>query len=465
MTSTLRRRATYSVLMAAVTAFALLQAMVIPVLPAIEDALDTDSRSVAWVVSAYLLAAAVATPIVGRIGDMYGKKTVLVVVLSLLSVASLIAAYAPSLEVMVAARVLQGVGGGVMPLSLGVVRDEFSGEQTSAAVGTLAALGGIGASLGLVLAGPLVDLLGYRSLFLVPMAFTAVTAVLAALVVPRSAREPGTISWLPAPFLSISVAAFLLATTQGTAWGWADPRVLGLYAATVGLGAAWVALERRAKDPVIDLGLLTLPAVRSANVVSFLLGLTMFGVYSYVPQLLQTPQSTGYGLGASVTASGLVLAPMAAFVFIGGVIAARLTRMFGPRRVALFTSLAMALTLLALVVAHSSLWEIAAILTVYGFALGVNLATLSTLVVVSVPPARTAVASAVNFNVRNIGGAVGAAAMATVVTAALMAGGSPRESGYLAGFTLLAGTMVLAGLLALTIPRAQVAESRAQASA
>src|SRR5690606_32805324 len=104
-------------------------------------------------------------------------------------------------------------------------------------------------------------------------------------------------------------------TTQGTAWGWADPRVLGLYAATVGLGAAWVALERRAKDPVIDLGLLTLPAVRSANVVSFLLGLTMFGVYSYVPQLLQTPQSTGYGLGASVTASGLVLAPMAAFVF------------------------------------------------------------------------------------------------------------------------------------------------------
>ncbi|MDN5856643.1 MAG: MFS transporter, partial [Actinomycetia bacterium] len=295
MTTGFRRLGTYVVLMSAVTAFALLQAMVIPVLPAIQNELGTDARSVAWVVSAYLLAAAVATPIVGRVGDVYGKKLVLVIVLALLSLGSLAAAYAPNLELMVASRVVQGVGGGVMPLSLGIVRDEFAADRTSAAVGTLAALGGIGASVGLVLAGPLVDLLGYRSLFLVPMALTAATAAVALAVVPRSARGSGAISWLPAPFLSVSVAAFLLATTQGTAWGWLDPRVLGLYASALALGTAWIRLEHRAENPVIDLAMMMLPAVRSANVVSFLLGVAMFGVYSYVPQLLQTPHSTGYG--------------------------------------------------------------------------------------------------------------------------------------------------------------------------
>ncbi|MDN5856412.1 MAG: hypothetical protein L0K86_26930 [Actinomycetia bacterium] len=160
----------------------------------------------------------------------------------------------------------------------------------------------------------------------------------------------------------------------------------------------------------------------------------------------------------------LVLAPMAACAFLGGIVAARLTHAFGARRVVIVTSLVMAITLLALVAARTQLWEIALTLTAYGFALGVNLATLSTLVVVSVDPARTAVASAVNFNVRNIGGAVGAAAMATVVTADLIAGGLPRESGYVAGFVLLAVTMATAGVLALAIPRTDDSERTSQAS-
>ncbi|WP_370617748.1 MFS transporter [Mumia sp. Pv 4-285] len=453
MSDRLRRLTTYAVLMAAVTAFALLQAMVIPVLPAIQHALGADARSVSWVVSAYLLSAAVATPLIGRVGDVYGKKQVLVAVLAVLSIASLVAAYAPSLEVMIAARVLQGVGGGVMPLSLGIVRDEFSAERTSAAVGTLAALGGIGASVGLVLAGPLVELLGYRALFLAPMTLTAITAVVAAVAVPRSPSGSGSLSWLPAPFLSIGVAAFLLATTQGTAWGWLAPRTLGLYATSVVFGALWIRLERRAEHPVIDLDMLRLPDVRSANVVSFLLGLAMFGVYSYVPQLLQTPRGTGYGLGATVSESGLVLAPMAVCVFLGGIVAARLTRRFGPRRVVTGASLVMSLALLTLVAARSQTWEIALTLTAYGFALGINLAALSTVVVVAVDAGRTAVASAVNFNVRNIGGAVGAALMATVVTAGLRADGVPRESGYTVGFVVLAVTMLCASVLAMTLPR------------
>ncbi|WP_051267540.1 MFS transporter [Nakamurella lactea] len=450
--TTLHLRLTYAVLLGAALAFALLQAMVMPVLPTIQDHLGTDSRQVAWVVSSYLLASAVATPLVGRLGDVLGRKRVLVAALCTLAVGSLAAAYAPNLGLMVAARVLQGVGAGVVPLSIGIVRDEFPAHRIPAAVGTIAALTGIGAGVGLVLAGPLIDLLGYRSLFLVPMGLTAATAVLAALVLRESPRQAGTVSWLPAPFLSLAVTALILATIQGGAWGWADPRMLGLYAATVGFGICWVVAERHAERPLIDLDMLKRPAVRSVNLVTFLLGFVMFGVYAYVPQFLQAPRSTGYGFGASVTMSGLVMAPMAACVFVGGVTAARASARFGPRLVILTASAVMALSLVVLLAARTQLWQIGSTLAVYGVALGVNLAAVSMAVVLAVSAKLTAVASAVNVNMRTIGGAIGAAMIATVITAGVEPGGPPAESGYLIAFATLAVIVAVASVLALTIP-------------
>lgn len=447
-----RTTATFGVLVVAATAFALLQAMVIPVLPQIQRALETDARSVTWVVSAYLLSAAVATPVVGRLGDAFGKKPMLITALALLSVGSLGAAFAPDIRVMTVARVLQGVGGAVMPLSFGIVRDEFPGERVPFAIGVLAALGGIGASAGLVLAGPIVALWGYRWLFLLPMVVLAVTAAAALAVVRPSPARGDPISWAPAPFLAGALAVFVLATTNASGWGWASRRTLGLYALSALLGLLWYRLESRAQYPLIDLRMMAIPAVRSGNAVSFLLGFAMFAVYAFVPQILQAPASTGYGGGASVTGSGLLMLPLASAVFLGGLAAARLVRRAGSRRVVLVSSAVIAACLAAVAWRYATAWQLVTALGIYGVALGVALASLATLVVVSVPPSQTAVAGAVNFNARNIGGAVGTAVTATVVTAELDAGGVPLASGYTAGFVVLAICMAAATALAAAIP-------------
>lgn len=438
-----------------VTAFALLQAMVIPVLPTIQEALATDARGVASVVSLYLASAAVATPIMGRLGDAHGKRRILVLLLLLLSAGSLIAAVAPSLPVMVLGRIVQGVGGGVMPLAVGIARDVFPAERAGAAVGGLAAISGIGASLGLVLAGPVVDLLGYHALFLAPMVITLATAVAAMVVVPPSPAHRGSpaISWWPAPFLCVTLAAFVVATTHATDFGWTDRRTVGLYAVSVVSGYVWVRLERLVRHPLIDLAMMRIPAVRSANVVCFLHGFVMFGVYTYVPQLLQAPTSTGYGFGASITTSGLAMVPMATAVFVGSLITNRAVRRFDVRPVVTCATVVMTLCLAVIVFSHEVMWQLAVILGVYGVALGVNMASLATLVVTSVPSTQSAVASGVHFNLRNMGGAIGAAVMATVVTANIGATGDPLEGGYVTGFVVLTLTCALATVLSASIPK------------
>ncbi|WP_238005485.1 MFS transporter [Dactylosporangium sp. AC04546] len=448
-----RPAATFGVLVVATTAFALLQAMVIPVLPEIRRALHTDARSVTWVVSGYLLSAAIATPILGRLGDAVGKKPMLVAALGMLAAGSLGAALAPGIGIMTAARVLQGAGGAVMPLAFGIVRDEFPAERVPSAIGVLAAISGIGASAGLVLAGPIVDALGYRWLFLLPMLMIAATAVVAVFVVPASAGRAEPISWAPAPFLAGALATFVLATTEASRWGWASGRTLGLYAVAAALAAGWLRLESRARHPLIDLKMMRIPAIRSGNAVSFLLGFAMFAVYAFVPQLLQAPSSTGYGVGATVTESGLLMLPLASAVFVGGLVTAGLVRRNGSRRVVVSSSVVIAGCLAVVAWGYAATWQLVTTLGVYGVALGVALASLATLVVVSAPPSQSAVAGAVNLNARNVGGSVGTAVMATVVTARLDASGAPVGSGYTAGFVLLAVAMALATALAVAIPR------------
>src|SRR3954470_23474943 len=188
-------RLTFVVLCAGVAAFSLLQSMVNPVLATIERGLDTDQATVTWVLTAYLLSASVFTPIVGRVGDKVGKERMLVVALGALAVGSLLAAVAPSIGVLIGARAIQGVGGGVLPLTFGIIRDEFPRDKVAGAVGTSAALLAVGGGFGLVLAGPIVDALSYHWLFWLPMIMTSLAALAAHFYVPESPeRTPGRIN-------------------------------------------------------------------------------------------------------------------------------------------------------------------------------------------------------------------------------------------------------------------------------
>src|SRR3954470_16624401 len=247
-------RLTFVVLCAGVAAFSLLQSMVNPVLPTIEAALDTDQSTVTWVLTAYLISASIFTPIIGRVGDKVGKERMLVVALGALAVGSLLAAVAGTIGVLIVARVIQGVGGGVLPLTFGIIRDEFPREKVAAAIGMAAALLAVGGGVGLVIAGPLVDALSYHWLFWIPMVMTTIAAIAAAVYVPESPeRTPGRINIGTALLLSAWLVALLLAVSQGHVWGWGSARTVGLFVAAAVLLPVWVVAEARSDQPLVDM--------------------------------------------------------------------------------------------------------------------------------------------------------------------------------------------------------------------
>jgi EmrB/QacA subfamily drug resistance transporter len=444
---------TFAVLTGGVAAYALLQSLVVPVLPTIQRSLHTSQTTVTWVLTAYLLSASVFTPIMGRIGDMVGKKKMFVITLAVLAAGSLMAAVATSIGVMIVARVIQGIGGGVLPLAFGIVRDEFPKERVSSAVGSLAALTSVGAGLGIVLAGPIVDSLDYHWLFWLPMILITVSAVAAYFFVPESPnRTPGRISVLPAVLLSAWLVALLVAVSEAPIWGWGSVRVVGLLVLSVVLAVAWVNSEQRAVTPLIDMKMMRIPAVWTSNVVALLVGVGMYATFAFVPEFVQTPSSAGYGFGASITQSGLILLPSSIATFIVGLFCGRMAAAIGAKMVIILGSLAATGATVILAFAHTHEWELYLANVFLGLGFGMVYAAMSSLIVDSVPAAQTGVASGMNANIRTIGGAIGAALMASIIAIGHAPNGLPRDSGYTHGFEMLIAALGLCTVAAMAIP-------------
>jgi EmrB/QacA subfamily drug resistance transporter len=444
---------TFAVLAASVTAYALLQSLVIPVLPTVQASLHTSQNTVTWVLTAYLLSASIFTPIMGRIGDMIGKERVFVVTLGALAAGSLLAALATNVQVMIVARVVQGIGGGVLPLAFGIIRDEFPRKKLNGAVGAIASLSAVGAGLGIVLAGPIVSALNYHWLFWLPMILTLVAAVAAFRYIPESpVRTPGRISWTPALLLSAWLVALLVALSQAPDWGWGSGKVIGLFAAAVVLAVGWVEVERRAAMPLIDMTMMRRPAVWTNNLVALLFGVGMYAVFAFLPEFVQTPKSSGYGFGASITQSGLILLPLTVTMFLVGLFANRFAARIGGKIVVLLGSLVGTASMALLAFAHAHTWELYIATAVMGVGFGLAFAAMSSLIVSAVPPEQTGVASGMNANIRTIGGSIGSALMASVVTASPAADGLPREAAYTHGFTMLGGALLIGAFAAVLIP-------------
>ncbi len=448
-----RPTVTFAVLALGVSAFALLQSLVIPVLTTVQHELHTSQSTVTWILTAYLLSASIMTPILGRVGDMTGKKRVFVGTLIALAVGSLLAALAPSIGVMIVARVIQGFAGGMLPVAFGIIRDEFPADRVAGAVGIIAALTAVGAGLGIVLAGPIVDLLDYHWLFWLPLILTLGAAVSAVLFVPESpVRTPGRISWLPAVLLSGWLVALLVALSEAPDWGWRSGRVLGLIAAAVVLAGAWLFAELHATTPLIDMRMMRLTAVWTNNLVALLIGVGMYATFAFLPEFVQTPTSAGYGFGASITKSGLMLLPSAITMFTVGIFTGRLTRRLGGKVLVISGCLIGATAMLILAFAHQHVWQIYLSNALMGVGFGLAFAAMSALIVAAVPPSQTGVASGMNANIRTIGGSIGAAVMASIVTSQLAPTGLPKESGYTTGFAVMACGLVLAALAGLLMP-------------
>jgi MFS family permease len=434
-----------AILSVAAVSYALVQSAVNPALEDLRQQVHTTRLGVSWVLTAFLLASAVLTPILGRLGDRAGKRDTLAAVLLLLTAGSVVAALATSLPVLIVGRLLQGAGGATLPLAFGIVRDRLPADRVGPKVGMIAAVSAVGGAIGVLVAGPIVTGLGTPWLFWLPAVANGVMAVAVRLFLKPdgAARAEGRMNWPAGLLLAATLVLLLLPLSLGQEWGWGSSKTLGAFAGSLVAGTAWAAVEVRSRYPLIDMRVFRLRPVWTANLASFLFGVTLYSAFGFIPVFLQTSRSTGYGLGESITVSGLLFLPVTATQFVSGLASGSLAKRISAKALLVIGSLAIAVSFLLLALLHSSAWLVALDTAVGGLGFGIGLSALSAVVVHAVPAEHTGAATGMNANIRTIGGAVGAAVVATVLASHTGASGLPSESGYTTAFLLLAAAAVV----------------------
>ena len=441
-------RITFIAVATSFTAVASLQSLIIPVLSTIGSDLGADAVGQTWMLTAWLISAAVATPLLGRAGDLVGRRRMYLVALGAVAVGSVLAAFAPNLTVMLIARVLQGLGAAVFPLGFGLVRDAFPRDRLAGAIGALSAIMAVGSGLGTVIAGPVSALIGWRGLFVLPLVLAVTGLAVGSRGLDRSApTATGRINVLAAALLSGWLVALLLPLSSGNQWGWGSPMVIGLFAVAALLAVAWVMVEVRSPNPLVDMRMMRLPAVWTTNLTALLTGAAMFGVWAYLPRLAETPTSSGYGLGADASTAGLIMLPMLVTMASIGFLAGPLSRVVpfaAQLTIGAFLSGAAALSIALF---HGDVWVLAAAAAVLGLGTGLVTSSTPNLIVRSVPGDQVGIATGMNANIRTIGGAIGTTVFAAAVGATLGASGLPTESGYVAAFVIGAVLAFVGGLV------------------
>jgi EmrB/QacA subfamily drug resistance transporter len=454
---------TLGLLTVAGVSFAIMQTLVVPALPFFQREFHTSASWVTWIATGFLLSSSVLTPILGKLGDSHGKKRMLVISLAIFGLASLAAAAAWSLESLIFFRVLQGAGAAVFPLSFGIIRDEFPPDKVGIGIGTVSSVFGAGGGIGLVLSGVIIEHLSWHWLFLIGAVPVLAATVLLALYVPESpVKTPTKPDYVGGAALSVALGALLIAISEGSSWGWSSPRVLGLVAASALMFAAWVRIEQRVPEPLVDLKTFARREMAATNLTTLIMGFSMFSTFILLPNFVQVPSGLpaavadklDYGFGASPVEVGLFFVPSSIAMIIAGPLAGAIGQRYGrilPLRIGL-ASLVLAMVLLATL--HDAPWTIYAWMVFMGTGLAFCFATLGTLVIDYSNPDETGVASGMNTIMRTIGASLGAQVSAAIISANTLGGTEiPLERGFTIAFTLSAVGAAAAFLPTLLLNR------------
>jgi EmrB/QacA subfamily drug resistance transporter len=455
----------YNITLAALTvagiAFALQQTMIIPALPELQRDLDTTTAWATWLLTGFLLVASVATPILGKLGDQYGKERLLVISLGVFFAGSVAAIFAPNIAALIVCRSIQGVGSAVFPLSFSIIKDEFPPEKVGFAVGVVSSVFGVGGGVGLVLSGVIVDNLSWRWLFVVGAAGIAVALVLVHRFVPESPiKTPSRVDVPGAVLLSLGLIALLLALTEGESWGWTSAPILGLFALSVVTFVVWGIVEMRVPEPMVDMRMLAHRVVLLTNITAFIVGFAMFGAFVLVPNFVQTPSGlpdslaglVDYGFGASATEAGFYLVPSALAGFVLGPLAGSIARRYGAKWPLVIGMALTTLGIASLAVLHDRPAQIVLGMILLGGGAPLAFAAMAMLIVSSVRPTETGVATGVNTVMRTVGGVVGGQLGAAMLTADTIAGTEiPAESAFTTAFSVAAFASLVATVIAVFV--------------
>jgi predicted MFS family arabinose efflux permease len=444
-----------------VTTLSLLQSLVVPVLGAIEDQLGVSAGAAGWVLTANLLAAAVLTPVLGRLGDLRGERPVILGILVAVALGTLLAIVTTSLPVLLAGRILQGASYGLFPLSISVLRRELPEARLGVAMSVVSSTLAVGGVAGLVATGLLVGDGGdYRRPFWIGLGVTLLALLLAYRLVPRRPSSgSGRVDWWGALVLGAGLVLLLLPVSQGNAWGWGSPAVVGCLAGSALVLVGWVVLQRRTAYPLVRPGLLADRRTIVPNIAGLMTGVALFAAFLAVLQYVQAPpEVTGYGFGASLLAASVIyllpggIAGIAAAPFAGRVV----TRLGAlPTLLAGAASGVAGFLLLAFLRGEPWMVILAGLLT--QLSVTIAYAALPALVVQAVHEDETGVANAVNSIARSVGQALGSTVAVTLIAASFDAAtGFPRDVAYtqvaLIGAAASAA-VVLVGIVGLVADR------------
>jgi MFS family permease len=436
-----------------------MQTLITPIYPRLPELLDASAADVSWVLTATLLAAAVSTPISGRLGDMYGKRRIMLVLLGILVVGSVICAFSTSLIPLIVGRVLQGCAIGVIALGISILRDVIHPKNLGGAVALVSATLGIGGALGLPLAATIAQFASYHWLFWLATALGVLGIIAVAIVVPVSTlRTGGAFDYVGAIGLAVGLVGILLAVSKGNEWGWASPVTLGLGVGGVVVLVLWGLYElKTSRPPLVDLRVAARRTVLLTNLTSITVGFSFFAINASLPILLEAPRSTDFGLGLPLIAASLVLMPLGLVMFFMSPVSARLTAARGPRTSLIVGIAIVALAFLFGIFFLDEVWQIVVVTVIAGVGIAFAYGSLPTLIMRAVPPTETAAANGLNSVMRTLGSTIAATLagviLATHVVVAADGTAVPTREAFTWVFVLSAAVLLAGLVIAFFIPR------------
>ncbi|MFE8943642.1 MFS transporter [Streptomyces sp. NPDC007856] len=437
---------------------AVMQTLLVPVIKDLPQLLHTAPSNATWVLTSTLLSGAVATPIMGRLGDLYGKRRMLILSLAVMVVGALVSALTSQLLTMIVGRTLQGFAMGAIPLGIGLMRDMLPRERLGSAMALMSSSIGVGGGLALPAAALVAQHTDWHVLFYGAAGLGVLSIVLTLLVVPESPmRAEGSFDLLGALGLSTGLVLLLLPVTKGSDWGWSSGTTLGLFAASVVVLVLWGLFELRIKAPLVDLRTTARPAVLFTNLASIMVGVAFYVVSLVLPQLLQLPRATGYGLGQSMVVAGLCVAPLGLTMMFTAPVYARLSAKYGPKTTLIIGLLIIALGYGGGLGLMDAAWQTIVTSVVLGAGIGLAYSSLPALIVGAVPASETGAANGLNTLMRSIGTSVSSAVIGMVLAnTAKNVGGIaiPTMHGFRVSFLIATAAVVVGLLMALFLPKA-----------
>ncbi|OYD67901.1 MFS transporter [Rhodococcus sp. OK302] len=440
---------------------ALMQTIVVPLIGDLPKLFNTSASNASWVITATLLAGAVATPITGRLGDLYGKRKMILICSIPLIAGSVVAATASSLMPMVIGRGLQGIGVGMIPLGISALRDLFPPEKLHSAIALMSSSMGIGGALGLPMAAAVAEHTSWRVLFWGSAVLSVAIAVLIWFFVPTTpVHNPGgRFDLIGALGLGVGLISLLLGVSKGGDWGWTSGSILGLFATTIIVLAAWGWWELSTDDPLVDLRIAARPQVLFTNGASIAVGFAMYAQALILPQLLQLPEATGYGMGQSMLAMGLWMLPGGFVMMTVSVAGAKLSASRGPKITLLLGTLVIAAGYGSSMFLMGTPWGLLIVTCICNAGIGLAYGSMPALIMGAVPPSATGSANSFNTLMRSVGTSISAAVVGVVLAQMSMDFGGhtlPTEAGFRTGLLIACGAALFAAAITTLIPARKV---------